>query len=103
MNSNRHAIGKANRIISMAKGVCPLQPQNLSLTDAKVHSNKITTPFVKVIGFLTPSPTSKLIIERKLDVISLNPDEISLIPDEISLVPDEISTSPGQTTNNSNN
>ncbi|KAL3869794.1 hypothetical protein ACJMK2_042431 [Sinanodonta woodiana] len=55
------------------------------------------------MGFLTPSPTSKLIIERKLDVVSLNPDEISLIPDEISLVPDEISTSPGQTTNSSNN
>ncbi|KAL3874248.1 hypothetical protein ACJMK2_037290 [Sinanodonta woodiana] len=98
MNSNRHAIRKANKIISMAKGVSPLQPQNVSLTDAK-----ITTPFVKVMGFLTPSPTSKLIIERKLDVVSLIPDEISLIPDEISLVPDEISISPGQTINSSNN
>ncbi|KAL3865722.1 hypothetical protein ACJMK2_043082 [Sinanodonta woodiana] len=55
------------------------------------------------MGFLTPSPTSKLIIERKLDVVSLIPDEISLIPDEISLVPDEISISPGQTTNSTNN
>ncbi|KAL3872372.1 hypothetical protein ACJMK2_040302 [Sinanodonta woodiana] len=96
MNSNRHAIRKANTIVSMAKGVSPLQLQNVSLTDAKDLSNKITTPFVKVMGFLTPSPTSKLIIERKLDVVSL-------IPDEISLVPDEISLSPGQTTNISNN
>ncbi|KAL3853879.1 hypothetical protein ACJMK2_013178 [Sinanodonta woodiana] len=97
MNSNRHAIRKANKIISMAKGVSPLQLQNVSLTDdAKDLSNKITTPFVKVMGFLTPSPTSKLIIERKLD-------EVSLIPDEISLVPDEISLSPGQTNNISNN
>ncbi|KAL3854362.1 hypothetical protein ACJMK2_013634 [Sinanodonta woodiana] len=95
MNSNRNAIRKANKIISMAKGVSPLQLQNVSLTDAKDLSNKITTPFVKVMGFLTPSPTSKLIIERKLDVVSL-------IPDEISLVPDEISISPGQTTNISN-
>ncbi|KAL3874236.1 hypothetical protein ACJMK2_037279, partial [Sinanodonta woodiana] len=103
MNLNCHAIRKANKIISMAKGVCPLQPHNLSLTDAKVHSNKITTPFVKVMGSLTPSPTSKLIIERKLEVVSLKPDEISLIPGEISLVPDEISIRPGQTTNISNN
>ncbi|KAL3890556.1 hypothetical protein ACJMK2_002838 [Sinanodonta woodiana] len=80
----------------MAKEVSPLQLQNVSLTDAKDLSNKITTPFVKVMGFLTPSPTSKLIIERKLDVVSL-------IPDEISLVPDEISLSPGQTTNINNN
>ncbi|KAL3874206.1 hypothetical protein ACJMK2_037251 [Sinanodonta woodiana] len=65
MNSNRHAIRKANKIISMAKGVSPLQLQNVSLTDAKDLSNKITTPFVKVMGFLTPSPTSKLIIERQ--------------------------------------
>ncbi|KAL3885698.1 hypothetical protein ACJMK2_025744 [Sinanodonta woodiana] len=85
MNSNRHAIRKANKIISMAKGVSPLQLQNVSLTDANDLSNKITMPIVK------------------LDVVSLIPYEISLIPDEISLVPDKISISPGQTTNSSNN
>ncbi|KAL3869792.1 hypothetical protein ACJMK2_042429 [Sinanodonta woodiana] len=58
----------------MAKGVSPLQPQNLILTDAKV-----------------------------LNEISLIPDEISLVPDEISIFPDVISLSPGQTTNSNNN